>query len=596
MNYNYVLKSNPFPFFGFRSFVPLWSASTLSGPFRGKRRDGASTLPRTKSKTYSTPALSVKPSITISPAQKLDCPSTLSACRLKPSDSLHLPVSDSAEFPSPLLDPPLLCVSSTLPVPALRLTPSPTSLCQGTYLDASGTRQPSPVARERRARSINISNTNIEPVSSKERSVNDAQYDVLESLMDLTHSALRGDCSRPYTEAHSHSAETQNSFLLHQKVDLVKKENSKSHKSKTPPRKVVQLEFLQNAVTSTQTSEPEVITLMNVQRKSQLAFDARPIHSGLNLHRKHRTAQTAGFGSKEPLQDHMCTARNVKLPATSLGSDSSERFWNQATVTSKLRQFNFNTAGNTDATLQTGSNLMRPLDKNTKLITGPGPLSRPCQQTSATQSKTSPQKHRLCPRKENTKTKMNVESTLSKSCSAVNDYCFRSKSEACNNSYLSQTKLYLLSPDQQQAVFPARCSASQSKCSKSNITACNQNMHLGQNKSHTVVTLSDMELNQKAEGPSELPECSSQSCVENWPLSVEERSDIQNGSGNKSNGAFDFLVQPQEGVYERAADTTLTASSLLKQPYYRRSDRVIFLEEDPHYVTMYHPGSVYVGE
>lgn len=121
-------------------------------------------------------------------------------------------------------------------------------------------------------------------------------------------------------------------------------------------------------------------------------------------------------------------------------------------------------------------------------------------------------------------------------------------------------------------------------------------MHLGQNKSHTVVTLSDMELNQKAEGPSELPECSSQSCVVNWPLSVEERSDIQNGSGNKSNGAFDFLVQPQEGVYERAADTTLTASSLLKQPYYRRSDRVIFLEEDPYYVTMYHPGSVYVGE
>lgn len=558
MNYNYVLKSNPFSFFGFRSFVPPWSVSTLSGTFhlQGKHRDGASTLPRTKSKTNSTPALSVKPSITISPAQKLDCPSTLSACRLKPSDSLHLPVSESAD-PSPLLDPPLLCVSSTLPVPVLRLTPSPTSLCQGTYLDASGTRQPSPVARERRARSISISNTNIEPVSSKERSVNDAQYDVLESLE--------------------------------------KKENGKSHKSKTPPRKAVQLEFLPNAVTSTQTSEPEGITLTDVQRKS-LAFDARPIHSGLNLHRKHRTAQTTEFGSKEPLQDHMCTARNVKLPATSLGSDSSERFWNQTTVTSKLRQFNFNTAGNTDATLQTGSNLMRPLDKNTKGITGRGRLSRPYQETSVTQSKTSPQKHRLCPRKEPTNTKMNAESTLSKSCSAVKDYCFQSKSEACNNSYLSQTKLYLVSPDQQQAIFPVRCSASESKYSKSNITACNQNMHLGQNESHTVVTLSDIELNQKAEGPSELPECSLQSCVINWPLSVEERSDIQNGSGNKSNGAFDFLVQPQEGVYERAADTTLMASSLLKQPYYPRSDRVIFLEEDPYYVTMYHPGSVYVGE
>lgn len=600
-----MLNSNTFSHSVFRSFVPLCSARTFSGPSHShlKHTDGASTLPRTKSKAYSSPAWSTKPSISIPPAQKPDCPSTLSARRLKLSDSIHLPASEQTDPPP--LDPPLLCVSSTLPVPALRLSPSPTSLCEGMNLDGSGTRQPSPVARERRARSISILTTSTQPVPSKERSVNKEQRDVLGSVMDVTHSAPRGDCSVTYTESHRQAAETQNSFVLSGKVDLIKDERSNVDKSKTPLRKIgipairqlnlnstKQLEFFPNAATGTQTSEPEGVTLTDVRRKSRLAFNARPINSGLNLHRKHRTAQNVGFGSKEPLQEPLLTGRNVDLPAAPLGSDSTEVFWNQSAVVPKLRQFNFNTAGNTDAALPSGSNLSRPLDENIKVITT-GLSSGPHQQTSAAQNKMFPQKHRL---RENTNTQMNVGSTLNLSSGAVKDYCFRSKSEACQESYLSESKLYLQRPDQQQTVFPAKCSTSQTKCSKCDITPCNQNPHPGQNKSHATVNLSDTVLNQTAEGPAELPECSSQSCVENWPLSVEQRSRNPNAPGNKSNGIFDSLVQPQQRVYQRTADTTPMASPSLNQLNYRRPDRAIFLEEDPYYVTMYHPGSVYVGE
>lgn len=578
MNYNYVFKSNPFSSFGFRSFVPLFSDGTFSGPFhsQGKHRDGASTLPRTKSKTCSTSALSVKPSITVSPAHSLDFPSTLSAGRPKLSDSPQPSASD----PSPLDSPPPRA-SSTLPVPTLRLSPSPTSGCQGTYVDASGTRQPSPTARERRARSISITNTNIEPVSSREKSVHERENDVFESLK----TALRGDSSRTYS--HRQAALTPNSFLLHQKVDLVKIESSNLHKSKIPPRKIglrtslqpnfnlkQQLELLPNAATSVQASEPDGIPATDVQRKSQLAFDAWPIQPVLNPRGAHRTAQTAGLGSKEPLQDHLCAGRDADLAAPPLGPDSTERLWRQSAGPSKRRQFNFTTAGNTDAPLQ------RLWDENTTVIPGAGPSSRPPQQPSAAQNKTSPHTHRWRPREETTNSRMNVESGLNESGGAVEDRRFQAKREACRDSCSGQTELRLESPDQRHDVF----------------TPCNQNMHVGPNKSHEVLTLSDMELNQKAEGPAELPECSSQSRVKNWPLSVEQRSHMQKGSGNTSNGAFDSLLQPQQGADQRAADTTPMASSLPNRPYYRRSDRVIFLEEDPYYVTMYHPGSVYVGE
>lgn len=551
-----MLNSSTFSHFGFRSFVPLRSARTFSGPSRShwNHIDGAPTLPRTKSKTYSSPSWSATPSISVAPAPKPVCPSTLSGGRPKPSDSLHLPVSEPTDPPPPP-DPPPPCVSSTLPVPTLRLSPSPTSLCQGANLDGSGARQPSPVARERRAKSISILTTNIQPLSANERSVNKEERDVLRSGTDGAHSSPEGYCSVTYTESHRQAAETRSSFVLSENVDSIKDERSDADRSKTPPRKTGipairqprQLEFLPNAATGTPASGPEGITLTDVPRKSRLALDARPIHSGVNLDRKHRTAQTAGFGSKEPLR------RNADLPASPLGSDSTEVFWNQSSVVPKLRQFSFNTKGKTDAAHPSASNLSR--------LRG------------------------------NANTQMNVGSALNLSSGSIKDY-----SEACQESCLSASDLCLRGPDPQQTVVPAKCSTSQAKCSKSHTAPHNQSLHSWRNKSHATVNVSDARPNQTAEGPAELPERSPQSRVENRPLSVGQRPRKSNGFGYASNGVFDFLVQPQQRAYQRAGGTTPMAWPALNQTNYPRPEKAVFLEEDPYYVTMYHPGSVYVGE
>lgn len=175
---------------------------------------------------------------------------------------------------------------------------------------------------------------------------------------------------------------------------------------------------------------------------------------------------------------------------------------------------------------------------------------------------------------------MDVEGVLNESSGAVQDRRFRAEREARCDSCSGQTELCSGSPDQQRGVFTPRY------------------QNVGPNRSRAALTLRDTELNPTAEGPAEPPECSAQSRVTNWPLSLEQRSHVQKGSGNASNGAFASLLQPQRtrGADQRAADASTMTSSSHNQPCYRRPGRVVFLEDDPYYVTMYHPGSVYVGE
>ncbi|XP_039665607.1 neuronal-specific septin-3 isoform X1 [Perca fluviatilis] len=63
-------------------------------------------------------------------------------------------------------------------------------------------------------------------------------------------------------------------------------------------------------------------------------------------------------------------------------------------------------------------------------------------------------------------------------------------------------------------------------------------------------------------------------------------------------GVFDLPShQPQHRVHQRPDETTTTtAFPLLQQPNYSPADRAFIMEEpeDPYYVTMYYPGSVYV--
>ena len=65
-----------------------------------------------------------------------------------------------------------------------------------------------------------------------------------------------------------------------------------------------------------------------------------------------------------------------------------------------------------------------------------------------------------------------------------------------------------------------------------------------------------------------------------------------------SEGVFNRPSQPQHQVYQRPDDTTMTASPNLQQAKYPQADRALIMDdpEDPYYVTMYYPASVYVGE
>lgn len=385
--------------------------------------------------------------------------------------------------------------------------------------------------------------------------------------MDVT---PRGDCSLTNTGSHKQAADTRKSFVPGENDDLIKDKRSNVDTSKTPAGKKSipaigqpnfnskkQLEFLPNAVTVAQTSEPEGIVLTDLWRKSPLALDARPTRLGVN-HGKHRSARAAGLVSKEALREDLAAGGNADLPGAPLGSDSTEVLWNQSNVVPKLRQFNFKTRTNTDASFPSGHNLSSPSNESIREIT------------------TGPQDNKL---KENTNSQMNVGRALNLSSGSIKDCCFRSK---------------LQCSDQQQTFIPAKCSTLQTKCSKSNITPYKQRSDAGQNKRHMTVNLGDTGRNQTAEGPAGLPECSSQSWGGNRPLSVEQRS--RYGLGNKPNRGFDLLIQPQQRVYQGAADATPMALPPLNQPSYHRPGRAIFLEEDPYYVTMYHPSSVYVGE
>ncbi|XP_042341002.1 uncharacterized protein LOC121941998 [Plectropomus leopardus] len=199
-----------------RSFVPICSSKTSGQPSWSKscqhlqmnRGEKASTLPKAKPKTYSSPTLPARPSISIFPAPK---PNTSPTLKPQPRDSLHL--SD----PFSLLHQPKPSVSPTLTVPTPRLTPSPTSL------DGHGGKQPSPVAKERRARSITISNAKTEREYKKDRgqsSSDVAKHEILdqEVLLDFTNPALRRPCPMSRHESQRHAAMSQNSCLLQGKT------------------------------------------------------------------------------------------------------------------------------------------------------------------------------------------------------------------------------------------------------------------------------------------------------------------------------------------------------------------------------------------
>lgn len=613
-----------FSFFGYRTFLPScfskmssrtsWSKSSQDSQWN--RREGASTLPRTKPKTYCSATLSAKPRISIFPAQKPNSSPTHSTLKPKPSHSLHLPASD-------LTDPLLHCprsppaVSSTLTIPAPRLSPSPTSLCEGITLESPGFRQASPVAKDRCVRSISISNTKGDPVSSKVISSNEAKHDLLDqdhASTDFSHPVWRrvgsAACHESPRQTYSDSQRqaTRTSFSSQEKNSSIRRENSDRDKPKPPPRNTdisailkpnpnikQQQEWLPSGATSKQTSlsKTEGITFSNVaQRKSQLPFDRLPIHSGLNLHRKctdYSQSRMEGLGSNERSHEPTWAERRAALPDIPTASFSKDSSLNQSTAFSNMetrRKCGFNNDAKEDTTLLLGSNLESPLaEKNS---------SRLFEHTLTPESAESPQKHRSWRKALSPNPQMDMRGAVSLSDCGLGNYSCHSKDtdeekvDPHRTRRLNQLNTCLVAPH----TWRANCPSPLKSDVETNKQPLARVKHPGQNKGHAEFDLCDTAVNQTAGVPTELPEHPSEKCVGSWPPSATQWP-LHTDS---SKGACDPLHQPQYRLYHRPDETTMGTSTPQHPPNQPPTDTAFITEEDPYYVTMYYPGSVYVGK
>lgn len=211
-------------------------------------KERASTLPRSKPSAPKSMTASVKPNICISPAPLPSSSPTLPSLKPRPRDSLLSPAWELGEFhPIPQQPDPKPRVSPTLTVPTPRLSPTPSSATQ-----SQQERQPSPIAQERHARSIFISNMTVGP--SK-----DIKHEVLDqgTLLHFTHPGKKNVSREPRhtTEISRLPATSHKACIVQSKVGLKKAEITDTDRPKTLNRD-------HNIVT---TPKPKLITKQQKQ-------------------------------------------------------------------------------------------------------------------------------------------------------------------------------------------------------------------------------------------------------------------------------------------------------------------------------------------
>lgn len=566
-----------------RSFIPIGPSKTSiqpnwtksSGDSLGRHGNRASTLPRTESKAHSSPALSAKPGASLCLSPKTDSSPTH---KPKPKDSLRPPASQLRN-PPPSLHQPKPSVSPTLTVPTPRLSPSPTS--QETSLDSRGGKQPSPVAKERQARSIAISNAGDEPKLVK-RDILD-----LETFLGFTHTALMRarpmSHSQAYSELQRQAATHQNSGLS--QLGLSEKGNIAEDKPGPPPggRSIIsipkpmsnikqQQELLPSGAAGTRASLSacEGIRFARVfEKKSLPAFDVPDPRPSADF------PQRRNLTSSEHSYELKSSERRAASPTTPRMSFSS---LNQSpNVESRRRRFDLN-----DDTRFSSHGKSPEEEDNTRTITGsPSKLS---QQTSASRYSKSPQNYRFW-------SKAPVPASLS-DCVSVDHRC-QSRDIDCETESrwcAYRSTQFKLGPQTQETSRPASVDDATSKSthSKPDFISHKHRPDPKQNKSHKEVTFGDPGLNKTDlldhhRAPAKLLE---------YPRD-EYRLFDTNSLGVSSKGVSGPL---RHTASQRPEETTTAASPPL--PSYPRADRAFIMEdpEDPYYVTMYYPGSVYVGE
>ncbi|XP_008275482.1 neuronal-specific septin-3 isoform X1 [Stegastes partitus] len=629
-----------------RSFDSVCSLKTTSQASWSKscpqrnHRERASTLPRTKPKTYSPPSLSGKPSISIFPATKPNSSPTLPTLKPRQSDFLHLPASQLSD-PPPSLQQPKPSVSPTLTVPTPRLSPSPMSTCQGMSSDGQGGKQPFPVAKERRARSIPISNPKAKPF-------NEVKHDILDqdTLLDFTHPEARKVCPatsresphQTYSESYRLPATSQNPCFLQSRFGINKGENIVKDQPKTPPRNIgitaipkpksnikQQQESEPSEVTDTQTSVSERIKSVDTVHResdgpaSQSSFQRKCA----DYNQRSNNTQSPNFTSSHQSHEQMCSEKGAASPVTSKRPFFTDSLLSPSAVSPNIegrrRRFDLHNETQANTTFLSGPHPRRPQEEN-KVQTIAGSLSKASQQTGAHQNIKSLQKYRFSLKTQSQTTQMDVKSAVRQFDCVSKDYSCQSrdidqKAEASRCAHrLNRLKTCLVAPQTQGASGPAsieRIASHTGNFSKPGLRS--QEHPLSQDrspgphkKSHKEVKASDTGLNQTDilappdhhAMPTKLLEYPSEKYVASWTPSVALCPFNTNRFGISSTGAFDLLSQPQHRVYQKAEETTTTTTAPLPTNQLNHSvvDSAFVTEEseDPYYVTMYYPGSVYV--
>lgn len=604
-----------FPFF-FRDFFPSCLSKTSSRPSWSKssqdsqwnQREGASTLPRTKPKSYSSPSISAKPRISIFPVQKPNASPTHSTLKPKLSHSPHFPDSDFT-YPSPLLHHslPQTTAASTLTIPAPRLSPSPTSLCREITLEGPGFKQPSPIANDRSVKSISISNTNSNSVSCNVISTKEARHDLPgqdSAKTDLNCPALRKvkpmkfkeSPRQPPSDSQRQASET--SFSSQGKNASINCEKNDSDKPRLPPRNSdinaiqrpslnvkLQQECLPSGATGKQTFLPRSggIMFSNVaQRKSLQPFDTLPIHSGLNLHSKGEDSsrdRIGGLGSNEQSYEPTCAERSAappppRNPADLFSKESSENHTAVVHNTdTRRRQHGFSSNARVVTPHLLGSYLQGSLGER----------------TSDTSSKVlahniaAPQKYRSWGKAPSANPQMDTGGAPDSS----GDYNYHSREDDegkvdphCTHR-LNKLNTCLVGPHTWRADWPtsSKCGAEATEQLPTGV------QHHGPYRGLPGWSCCHAGLNRTAGPPSTQ---SSETYVGSDPPPATEWT---------FDALSDSLLQPQHRVKRRPAEPLVgTSPPLHHQPNHPPAGTAFITEEDPYYVTMYYPGPVYVGK
>lgn len=541
----------------FRSFDLI--SSRASGQFWSKtyqRNHGekASTLPKTKSKAHSSKIVSAKPDICISPASQPNTPPTCLTVKPKPSDSPLLPASQLSDF-YPIQHRPKQSLSPTLIVPTPRLSPSPTSQRQEDIPNSRQERHPSPVAKNRRARSIPISNCQV--------ALNEVKHEILDqrTLLDFTHSRRQ---SRLQTETCKLPGKPQNFNLRHNEVGTDGNENAA--KDQCPNRNL-------NVDTVSKPKLRQVEVTDN--KKQSLTY-----------------TQTSTHRSPEQIY----SVNRTTLPVMPKTSSSTESRLTPVSAKSETRERRSNSDNETkvDTTLLLGSDHKKPQEEHSRqrLL---GNSSQFFQQSS--QNIRCPQENRLA--STNQTTRVDVKS-------AVSRFDFVSEDHSCQSTHINQTaeafrctrglnqvKKGQVAVQTPEASHPTECTFTQSgilSVVQPHRNSLNQERPLCKQKSHKEINVTDADLNPRSileslshnQVATKLPECLQPPAKAPCPFS-------------SSKGAFHLL---QQRVHQTSGEMKGQArhqthglkSSVSHKPFITED------LEDPYYVTMYYPDSVYVGE